>query len=139
MILFGTKKLPSIHPSISSGQLLEGLWSIMRALKLVLLLLFLDVWDPSGLCLTLLDFSKVHANSSASKGISLGGASALFVGSPEPSDERIETPPSLSERTGAGRGRVRLPEKDTTVQVDLGLPKLVKVAKELKHVVEVAL
>ena len=63
----------------------------------------------------------------------------LFIGSPKPSDESIKTPPSLSERTGAGCGRVRLPEKDTTVQVDLGLPKLVKVAKELKHVVEVAL
>ena len=127
------------HPWISSGQLLEGLGRVMRALKLVLLLLFLSVRDASCLCLTLLHLTKVHANSSAAKGIGLRRPSMLLVGRPEPSDERVQTPPRLSQRTGAWRRRIGLPKEDATVEVDLSFSELVEVAEELQHVVEVAL
>jgi len=130
--------IKNYHPWISSGQLLEGLGRVMRALELVLLLLFLGVRDPSCLCLTLLHLTEVHANGTAAKGISLRGPSVLLVGRPKPSDERIQTPPCLSERTGAWRRRIGLPEEDATVEMDLRFSKLVEVAKELQHVVEVA-
>lgn len=63
----------------------------------------------------------------------------LFICGSKPSDERVKAPPSLPERAGAGRRRVRLAEEDAAVQVDLGLPELVEVPKEVQHVVEVAL
>jgi len=63
----------------------------------------------------------------------------LLVGGSKPSDERIQTPPCLSERTGAWRRRIGLPEEDATVEMDLRFAELVEVAEELQHVVEVAL
>jgi len=63
----------------------------------------------------------------------------LFIGRTKAADEGIEAAPCLSERASTGCRRSRLAEEDATVQVDLGLPKLIKVAKEIQHMVEVAL
>lgn len=125
---------------IDSRSLLLNIFCTLSPLNdcVPLLLLFL-IWDPSSLCLTLLHLTKIHANSSASKGISLRRAAVLFIGGTKAADEGIETAPCLSERAGTRCRRGRLTEEDATVQVDLGLSKLIKVTKEIQHMVEVAL
>lgn len=125
---------------IDSRSLLLNIFCTLSPLNdcVPLLLLFL-IWDPSSLCLTLLHLTKVHANSSAAKGVGLRRPSVLFVGRPKPSDERIKTPPCLSQRTGAWRRRIGLPKEDATVEVNLRFSELVQITKELEDVVEVTL
>jgi len=142
-IIYNMKNLPSIYgyrDIYCSRSLLLNIFCTLSPLndRVPLLLLFL-IRDPSGFRLTLLHLTKVHPNSSASKGVSLRRAAVLFVGRTEAADEGIEAAPCLSERAGTRCRRGRLTEEDATVQVDLGLPELIEVAKKIQDMVEVAL
>lgn len=63
----------------------------------------------------------------------------LFVCCSKSPDEGIKTAPSLLERAGAGSRWLGLPVEHAPLEVNLRLPKLVKVPEEVQDVVVVAL
>lgn len=142
--LINTYMKKTYHPYPISIRtfLIDDLRSLMSTslLHLIILLpLLLLVWDPSCLCLALLHLTQVETNGSGTKGVGVWRATMLLIGGSKAADECIQAAPSLPERAGTGCGRGRLAKEEATVRVDLSLPKLVKVAKEIKNMVEVAL
>lgn len=141
--------LPSIYISrillldfgtLSSSTTTGSTYTLINlVISSLLPLLFLPIWDPSCFLLAVLDLTEVDPNGSAAEGVSLRRATVLLVGGTEASDECIEASPGLPERAGTGCRWGWLSKEDATVQVNLGLPKLVKVTQEFQNMVEVAL
>lgn len=102
-------------------------------------LLLLLVRNPSSLSLTLPHLSKVHPYGATSKRVSLRGTTIFLISSPQPSNESIKATPRLPERARARRWRLRLAIEHATLEMNLSLPKLVKIAKEIQHMVAIAL
>lgn len=106
---------------------LLGRFGLVVWLDLILLLLFLLVWNSPSLGLAVPHFTQVNADSSIAKRVGLRGTAVLFIRSSEPSDEGVKASPSLPERAGAWSWRVGLSEEDAAVQVNLGLPELIQI------------
>lgn len=102
-------------------------------------LLFLLIWYPPCLSLTLPHLSEINPDCTASERICLWRASVLFVSSSEPPNEGIEAAPGLPKRAGARCRWLRLSKKHTPLKVNFCFPKLVKIPKKLQDMVGVAL
>lgn len=118
---------------------LLGRFGLVVWLDLILLLLFLLVWNSPSLGLAVPHFTQVNTNSSIAERVGLRRAAVLFVRSSETSDEGVKASPSLPERAGAWSWGVWLSKEDTTVQMNLGLSELIQIPKEFKYMVAAAL
>lgn len=96
------------------------LWWMRGTLALLLL-----IANPSSLSLRIPNLTKVKPNSTSTKRVSLRFPTILFKSSPESTNECIEAPPRLAQRTRTGCRWVRVTKEWTRLCVYLCLPKLV--------------
>jgi hypothetical protein len=104
-----------------------------------LLALLLLVADAARAGLVLADFAEEEADGPGGEGVTLGLAAVLLERGAEAAHERVEAAPSLAQRAGARRRRVRVAVERARRHVHLGLAELVQVAQELQHVRAAAL
>ena len=102
-------------------------------------LLFLLVRDTSCLSLALPNLFEIETDGGSCKRVSLRGATIFLISSSEPPYESIKASPSLSKGACAGCWRFWLPIEHTPLKVNLGLPKLVQIPKEIQDMVAIAL
>lgn len=126
-------KFFSLHRQVVTWGFTVELW-LHQERPLLLLLL---IRDTSGLGLRIPHLTKVNSYGSAGKRIGLGQATVFLIGGSEAADEGIKAAPGLSERASAGTRRFGLSEEKTTLDVDLSLAELVKVAEEVEDMVEI--
>lgn len=88
--------------------------------------------DSSCFCLKIPHLPQVNPHCSCTKWVPFRSPSMLLIGCPESSDQCIEASPCLTERTWAGCWWVREAKEWTSLVVDFGLAKLIKVSKEFK-------
>lgn len=79
-------------------------------------------------------FSQIKPHCSCTKRVPFGPPSMLLIRRSQPSDQRVKTPPRLSQRTRTGSRGVRQAEERAGLVMDFGLPKLIEVAEEFQHV-----
>ena len=96
------------------------------------LTLLLLVADSSSFGLRITHLTKVEPHSTSTKRVGFRLPSVLFKSSPESTNERVEAPPSLPQRTRAWCRRVRVAKEGTQLSVNLGFSELVEVPEELE-------
>lgn len=96
--------------------------------------LLLIVSDAASLGLGVAEVAEIKPDGAGGERVGLRPAAVLFEGGAEAADEGVEAAPSLAERAGAGARRAGLAEERAAGGVDLRLPELVQVPKELQHV-----
>ena len=108
-------------------------------LALTSVLLFLLVRNSPCLSLALPHLPEINPDSTTREWIRLRQATIFLIGRPEPPYESIKAPPGLPKWTSTRRRGFRLPIKHATLQMNLGLSKLIQVTKKVQNMVAIAL